>query len=1247
MGETSTHIHEQDFCAEVASAAKVIFASDLTSPFADARIEGYGSGAQKRKRKDLRIFGKGGKLALTGEVKLPGTIEGRSPYDGDVVQDAQTKADNANVQYFFTWNVNTFVLWDRYRQDVPLLERRVREWTSARYFRSPDDVGRPENLKYITDEFLPGVLSEVGEIFSGRLTNWEMAPDDIFIRSLESHLAWPADLTRVYLAEQAEKSRAFDSRLQQWMAAQSWQFVRGTAELWAEALDRAARTVVYVLANRLIFYQALRARFPDLPVLRVRGKTPAETYSALQRTFERAVERTGDYEPLFYPHERDDWAGPLIFAHPQAADAWRGALRGIESYDFSHISSDIIGRIFQRLISPEERHRWGQHFTGDDVVDFINAFCIRGANDKILDPACGSGSFLVRAYYRKQHLKINKSHVELLSELFGSDIALYPAHLATLNLAAREIRDEVNYPRIVRKNFFEITQEKPFCSLPNGDDTVDIVLPQLDAIVGNPPYVRQEKIGKDTKTKIGQLIAGRWPGIKLSGRSDLHCYFWPAAAYFLKEGGYFGFLTSSSWLDVEYGFPLQRWILENFAIVAVCESDAEPWFEDARVKTCATILRRCKDRAARMNSLVRFVKFKRPLAELIGPAPDNIERFGAIDALRQRIETTTEFCEDRTLRIILKRQGDLWEDGVRTGKMLSGTATTLQVEDETDGGDEFEEDDTADLTEAPDLSEYVAGKWGRYVRAPDYYFDILREFGSRFIALGSIAEVRFGVKTGCDAFFMPHEITASALTNFKTNAEFKRRFGLDRHLVEAGTVRIIRAGDGSEHPIEDEYLKPELHSPMIIERPIVHTADLDRLVLLVGKSQSALKGTWVGRYLRYGETQTFASGKSKPVPVPKRSTCAARDPWFDLTKLVKPGFAFWPKAQQYRHIIAYNPERLICNCNLYDLSSEMLSNGEIEVLVGILNSTLVGFFKTFYGRFAGTEGDLKTEIIDVNMLDVPDPRHATPNVSNRIREAFARLRERVTGRLVEEDLMECHSPEKADSIAAGPVKLADELTRSDRRELDDAVFELLGITSSERRHQLVDRLYEETAQHFRQIRVVEIQKQEQRTKAGTRRFTTRDLASDAWDAAELSDRLTLTRWLDGQAADGTAFTIPDGNVSLASASDMYDGTAVYFGRGREAKRIVCESRPQAELLATIASVGMKGITRLPKSEKACRDLLARLEDRLKDAHAKFNELAQSRSDDAKSQKEIVDLLMHWFIHGQEPGRTEQSAANHD
>jgi hypothetical protein len=106
-----------------------------------------------------------------------------------------------------------------------------------------------------------------------------------------------------------------------------------------------------------------------------------------------------------------------------------------------------------------------------------------------------------------------------------------------------------------------------------------------------------------------------------------------------------------------------------------------------------------------------------------------------------------------------------------------------------------------------DADKYLAGKWGRYLRAPGFYFDVMRKFGSGFVPLGEIANIRFGVKSGCDAFFMPHDVTCDALQNSQTNAEFKRRYGLDRSSVENKSIRIVRAGDGSEHPIEAEWLK--------------------------------------------------------------------------------------------------------------------------------------------------------------------------------------------------------------------------------------------------------------------------------------------------------------------------------------------------------------------------------------------------------------------------------------------------------
>jgi hypothetical protein len=495
-------IHEVDFCAQMASEVNHLVSLDREIyPFQEARVEGFGSGAQRRKRKDLRFFDAQGRLTLCGEVKLPGTAEGASAFNHELYSDAAAKAEDANVQYFFTWNVNEFVLWDRSLWDRPWLEKRVRLWRSLRTLASAGEVAREDNLRFLKTHFLPGLVRDLADILSGRRRDWSMPPDDLFIRSLESHLDWPARLISAYILQHAENERDFDRRVVEWMRQQDWTPIRAPQEEWAKLVDNMAKTLAYIWANRLIFYKALRARFPDLPHLALKRsvQTPAEALAAFNGLFQRAVQRSGDYEPLLMP-EAQDWAAELVFQPAGALDGWRGLLRGIESVDFREVPSDVVGRIFQKLIGPEERHCFGQHFTGDDVVDLINSFCVREASDAVLDPACGSGSFLVRAYYRKRHLDACRQHLDLIGELFGCDISPYPAHLATLNLAAREINEEANYPRIDRFNFFDFAPPKPFCELPaDGHERRPVPLPPLDAVVGNPPYVRQEKWTSPTR----------------------------------------------------------------------------------------------------------------------------------------------------------------------------------------------------------------------------------------------------------------------------------------------------------------------------------------------------------------------------------------------------------------------------------------------------------------------------------------------------------------------------------------------------------------------------------------------------------------------------------------------------------------------------------------------------------------------------------------------------------------------------
>ena len=1235
-------INEVDFCGKMATAATAFFATIQDScPFVEVRIEGKGSTKSVNARKDLRFYGPHNRILLTGEVKLPGNT---SAFDSTVVKDAHDKAEESRVQYYFTWDVNTFVLWDRKQWDKPLLERRIKVWSLRLNLGSAAEVARPETLEHIEKRFLPDLLRDLGDIVSGQRRDWALPPDEVFLWSLESHLDWPITLLRQYFHKTAESDKSFDMRLQEWMVDHELQVRRSQPDEWRKSLDSAARSLVYIWTNRFIFYKALRARFPELPKLELGPsvKTPLQAWRRLHDLFRQAADRSGDYESLLFP-DAHDWGNDQVLTPDGAVDAWRACLRGIESVDFREVSTDIVGLIFQKLVSPETRHRYGQHFTGPDPVDLINSFCIRSANATVLDPACGSGSFLVRAYYRKRAMDAKRSHASMLGDLFGCDIALYPAHLATLNLAAREINDEANYPRIDRGDFLLTKPETAFCQIPEHatGQKIPVILPPLDAVVGNPPYVRQEKIDRFLKTKYTQAVTDAFKGTKLSGRADLHCYFWPHASRFLKEGAHFGFLTSGQWLDVDYGFELQRWMLLNFKIIAIMESSTERWFPDARVKTCITILERCSDEEARRENPVRFVRFEKPLAEIIGQpasagvgeAAEQLEqiRQQAVDRLRDAIEGTTRNMHDERWRILVKRQGDLWDEGVQAGAVLQDAP--IEETDESDAEETVTNGGYLNGCEGADEGDYVAGKWGRYLRAPDLYFEIMERFQSRFVPLGQLVDIRFGVKTGCDAFFMPKDVTEFVLATYKEDKEFRQAIGIPRSQVVAGTVRIVEDGAGTYHAIEPEFLRAEVHSLMKVDRPVVRARDLDRVVLLVPSPLSAIKGTHAYKYIKYGEQATYASTKSKAVPVPQRSTCAARDPWYDLTKLVDPGFAFWPMAQQYRHIIPANPESLVCNHNLFDLGAAQLTKKEQSVLVAILNSTALGLFKTFYGRYAGTEGNLKTEVIDVNLIDVPDPRNVPESVAKKLVTAFKSMCKRDVGGLVAQSLKECHTYERARELASRKVTLPYELTQDDRRNLDDAVFELLGVADPQERSRWIDRLYEETARHFRDVRVTEIQKMEDRRTGGSTKFAIADHAADAWDALDQTDLIPLAEWVAAHATgDCEVVNIPTERPVSHTSDSLFDNETVYFGKARR-EYMVSQSCGEAQLIARMANLGVSGEVSVPKTDRAAKKLLDTLNVRHEKVATRLRELAASRSSDRDMQDQVFHLLERWYVLG--------------
>jgi len=161
-----------------------------------------------------------------------------------------------------------------------------------------------------------------------------------------------------------------------------------------------------------------------------------------------------------------------------------------------------------------------------------------------------------------------------------------------------------------------------------GDD--GNALGKFDAVVANPPYVRQEDLFpskehfrehlksaefRDTNNRTPYFDGDK----KLSKRSDLYVYFITHATQFLRDGGRLGFIVPSKWMNVKYGAALQEFLYDHYRVDAVVGFRLRV-FEDALVDSVLILAERVEDEDERRDNIVNFVRINEEMS-----APDIVD----------------------------------------------------------------------------------------------------------------------------------------------------------------------------------------------------------------------------------------------------------------------------------------------------------------------------------------------------------------------------------------------------------------------------------------------------------------------------------------------------------------------------------------------------------------------------------------------------------------------------------------------
>ncbi|MEF8814688.1 MAG: N-6 DNA methylase [Halovenus sp.] len=571
------------------------------APFADVGIEEDAAGG----RADIYLSSHDiGDLVI--EVKRA-DVDPRSP---TVVKQARDYADSTGASLFATCNARDFFLYDYRGEDAREIDFHYRNLRD-------DSLG----------DAIPDIFATATHLSRRDRLPQQHERERIVgvLRSFHSAV-WP---TFKYLAAQVHGDETFTDHFDQWVREND--YVEMDTH---EQLEIAAKQYAYLLTNRVLFYQVVREQTPhtiptesgDLLDSLVGGRAFEDH---LTEQFTEIIEEV-DYGPIFMP----DTGLFEVFPHnTKTRGAIADLVRNIESRSLTAIDEDLLGEIYEELIPADERKLLGQYYTHPKIAETIVRWALPESDDyertddtdslpRVLDPASGSGTFTVEAYKRLASLLPEATHQDVLDHLVAVDINRFPLHLTSLNLASRNIRERTDRIHAYHTSFFTLdpgTSPLVPTRLSGGSTATD-GLGTFDAVVGNPPYIRQENLYPD-KTHFRSSLKryGRSNHTtyddgskKLSTKSDAYVYFVTHATQFLREAGRLGFIVPTKWMMADYGRSFQRFLFDHYRLEAVVGFSARA-FDEALVDTALLLLERCSDPDERADTTTKFVRLNQSM----------------------------------------------------------------------------------------------------------------------------------------------------------------------------------------------------------------------------------------------------------------------------------------------------------------------------------------------------------------------------------------------------------------------------------------------------------------------------------------------------------------------------------------------------------------------------------------------------------------------------------------------------------
>lgn len=317
-------------------------------------------------------------------------------------------------------------------------------------------------------------------------------------------------------------------------------------------------------------------------------------------------------------------------------------------YNFNALEADVLGTAYEQylghIVAEDEnethveekrtkRKSQGIYYTPTFVTKYIVQQTVgkylheNGYNPskppRVLDMACGSGSFLIEAFdviddfVAKQRGQAQKGEVDFYDRarqlevlqncIFGVDKDRQAVEVARLNLLLRGLHSREKLPMLE--------------NIANGDslksETYPFHFPKImqdggfDIIVGNPPYIRIQTLEKSAVDDFNKAFESA------TGNYDIYVLFVEQALKLLKPNGILGFILPNKFMQGDYGVGLRKVLSEGQLVNKIVDFKEFQVFEGATTYTCVLILQKqANNKFTYIPAYEKLSEFDKPPQEM-------------------------------------------------------------------------------------------------------------------------------------------------------------------------------------------------------------------------------------------------------------------------------------------------------------------------------------------------------------------------------------------------------------------------------------------------------------------------------------------------------------------------------------------------------------------------------------------------------------------------------------------------------